>query len=1811
MPIVEDEIVGYLAPENDDEIVGYLAPDNDDEIIGYLQEEEQATPAPSAPDFLTERQNLWDNAYDRAESLVSGATPMAANSDMAKGLAALAAPFFPGAGIAQSLPFDSINPKAALDYITSAARTANAASLLTESFPSDDERKLLEAELKAGTKQFQDARTTSLVDIGEDPRDTMMAGFQNSVAQQAEGLLTMENALLTTGIGAAGRAAQRIAAGGFTGYMGSHIPDAWAAVKAASTPKERVKAITDLAGIVLMFGAAAKHTVSRPTAGIPDSATPKEAAAILESRKGGVIRGDEFSDLALLRDNYEKGDPDAVAVVDAVRARAQAQAPLSTAAAESAVIRASEVPPPRPLNESALAEAAETGRIPENPYAAPEVPNPNILREQDGRPLPQAKPEVEIVDATLRDKDGNAIPEVAPVVEPPPFETRVKGQQIVEAPIANLKLSQDVPQFKGGANAEGIVEPLAGKFDRRGVGPIQVWERTNGDMEIISGRHRYDLAKRSGEETIPAQIYREADGFDVTQAAKLDAELNIRDGQGTVPDYANYFRNSKVTQQEAVAEGLLGRSKGQAGFSIANGASEDVFALHQSGKLTDSQARAISDAAPNNPAAQAIGTRAALDGKSAEYVGNLIKAARLRAESGPTSTTGDLFGFDDTAMREMDAQAKVAASKQRELREQIKAVEASAKRPEAARKLGVDVKDPQGVLKRVEELKAERDRWDNWPMHRDLVAVTRGEAIPVEAPPTLRPGEKGTGDLFQDADAPFNLAGEAAPDTVRIAAEKAAAEKSAAEAKAKQDAEQGDMFGAGSGSSVLLPNASSQPPVVPVKAISEIIRDLAKGFDIPIRFGRMTDRGLGGYFKSVADLIGSKKPNDIAIVSHEVGHKFDKLFNVSKEPSLRAELNTLGDPATPGSRSSWTKNKTLKYKYGEGIAEFIRLWMIDPTTARKMAPNMEAHFERVMDANPDLGAVLRSAQRDVQLWRNAPAEARLASSISVGSDPNKVRYNLTKLTRDLVDDLHIIRLASEEASKNQGKPLKPSEDPYTMARLLRGSFGMADTFIRHGTADFKTREVTMGKGLEQALKPVAGRIEDFRNWIVARRAQELQSQGRETGLTASDVNFVAQKYNADPAFQKAFKDVKEWNDSLLKYAVDAGYVTKEGAAAMRAMNEDYVPFHRVFEIGAGEKPATGNSGQGRGLNVGTASSLKRLQGSQRDIVDPLETMVRNAYTLITASEKAAINKALADLSKKPGMGKWVEEIATPKESVKVQMAKIRDQLEDAGADVRAVPDDLLLQFFRDSGKAPFGENIIKVTSDGQTKFYRLNSDLYESFHALDSANAELWMKYVSAPANLLRAGTTLTPDFALSNMMRDAFSSAVINRYGMLPFEGAVRGAAAMIGNPKLVSEWAAAGGHNAIEANFFDRQKLAKFMREKITKDLTPAEQAFAVAKSPLAVLRWLTGTLESATRIGEYQKAFDAAKKSGMTDGDARRQAAFEARDRQDFSKGGAQTSGLRQAAPFWNAQLQANVKFFSALKNRPMRTMLQGLAFVTVPKMIEQALNWNDEDYWDRPQWERDLFFLLPMGKDANGHTKFFRIPTPFEVGLIFGTVPGRFMQWAKTNHPKEAFDGLARTLAYQTIPKPVPPAAQVLFEANAGAQGFDMFKGREIVPDQVADLPTTLQWTEQTSLTARKIGAAMGMSPMKVDHVIRQTTGGLGKQLTHNVIDRAISGATGEERTVVNTAPGMRFFSSPAGVTSESVERFYKRLQELRGGYEAKKQRGVPFTENSKRLKLERVSRKISDIRKKIRATSDPDEKQRLYLRIADMARDAID
>jgi GNAT superfamily N-acetyltransferase len=369
----------------------------------------------------------------------------------------------------------------------------------------------------------------------------------------------------------------------------------------------------------------------------------------------------------------------------------------------------------------------------------PGMPTGAELEEEPATAPPAAPPAVEpTIAAAALPETPTVPPETKPkTFEPTPPQHMDLGRPIVGVPVKDLKLSDDVPQFKYGANKKGVVEPLGGKFTTEGVAPIAVWQRLDGSLEVISGRHRFDLAQRSGTEKIPAQIYYESQGFTAMDAAIKDAELNIRDDQGKVKDYVNYFRESGTDRQTAESKGFLARDKGKRGFTIANQGSDELIDSLRADQVGDEAAFYIALNAPNDARLQGVGIKAVMDGKSANTAIHMMQAVKALASERDTTT--DMFGFDDSAIREAEEMAKIAARKQREIDRRLSVISGTVKDPAIAKAEGIDVRDPEAVKRRIEELRQKKAAWKNWSTSPDLVAEIRAER--GTAPPTLTPVE--------------------------------------------------------------------------------------------------------------------------------------------------------------------------------------------------------------------------------------------------------------------------------------------------------------------------------------------------------------------------------------------------------------------------------------------------------------------------------------------------------------------------------------------------------------------------------------------------------------------------------------------------------------------------------------------------------------------------------------------------------------------------------------------------------------------------------------------------------------------------------------------------------------------------------------------------------------------------------------------------------------------------------------------------------------------------------------------------------------
>lgn len=336
----------------------------------------------------------------------------------------------------------------------------------------------------------------------------------------------------------------------------------------------------------------------------------------------------------------------------------------------------------------------------------------------------------------MGDQLGNAPMENVPVYSSDDIVQLARNVVQREVPVASLKLSTDVPQWKEGADPKtGETYKIQGKPSRNDIGQVQVWERLNGDLEVISGRHRLAYYNRLGLKTIPAQIHREADGFTKEMANTLDRELNIRDGRGTLKDFAEYFKAQRafMTEEVAAERGLFNNANAETrmGFNIGAKSTDNLWAGWKKGDIKPEQASLIAEMAPNDADLQQVGIGLALGGDPVPVIREALKGyIELKPVMAKASEQGEMFRMDTTLQKILREEAVVALDLQRGLADYRRAVESAAKNPEAAQAGGLGFEaTPKAILERSNQLKIEQSRLEDWRRFPDLAEIVKSEAI--------------------------------------------------------------------------------------------------------------------------------------------------------------------------------------------------------------------------------------------------------------------------------------------------------------------------------------------------------------------------------------------------------------------------------------------------------------------------------------------------------------------------------------------------------------------------------------------------------------------------------------------------------------------------------------------------------------------------------------------------------------------------------------------------------------------------------------------------------------------------------------------------------------------------------------------------------------------------------------------------------------------------------------------------------------------------------------------------------------------------
>ena len=394
------------------------------------------------------------------------------------------------------------------------------------------------------------------------------------------------------------------------------------------------------------------------------------------------------------------------------RARAQAEldAMFGAGVATEARTLEDELAESRKEDEERRKEAEDEARAPEN---SPEAQEARREREQ-------ARVEA------LGEPDGSGVFNGA-------FIEVQEGVRLGFIDKNKLTLCPDVPQFKQGADEQtGVVNPIVGAWQRNAA-PISVWRREDGSLQVISGRHRFNACT---DEDINCTVYDEAAGFDLDWAQTHDVENNIRDGQASLFEIARYVSQKGLTKEEAVERGIFRKGQSRRGVELGMYGCSDLLDALGNELVSPDDAWRVAMAFRNQTEVQRAGLRALMEGKSWQQAFAVMQVAanmdRIRglAEAAGMTFETDLFG-NSHAEEYFARLAQYAAARVSELTREISSISGASRRPETARKYGVDVRDAGALEAVVKDLKAQRARWENFCLLEVLIKEAN-DAVMVE-----------------------------------------------------------------------------------------------------------------------------------------------------------------------------------------------------------------------------------------------------------------------------------------------------------------------------------------------------------------------------------------------------------------------------------------------------------------------------------------------------------------------------------------------------------------------------------------------------------------------------------------------------------------------------------------------------------------------------------------------------------------------------------------------------------------------------------------------------------------------------------------------------------------------------------------------------------------------------------------------------------------------------------------------------------------------------------------------------------------------
>lgn len=891
-----------------------------------------------------------------------------------------------------------------------------------------------------------------------------------------------------------------------------------------------------------------------------------------------------------------------------------------------------------------------------------------------------------------------------------------------------------------------------------------------------------------------------------------------------------------------------------------------------------------------------------------------------------------------------------------------------------------------------------------------------------------------------------------------------------------------------------------------LKSLNDLKEEAHRMFGVEINTGKIGGRGAEGIYNTHAGTIRTRVHGDLPTIAHELGHHFDKKYNLVSMDGVEELVDYFRDDLEEADyNESLFPYEAVAYYFADLMrnqketAERFKTFTSELGAALKGSD--AKHLPEYINMTNEYFAADRIRRREAQIHYRHKDNSFLGNAQfqvdTFRRNPAAYTGRLSrKFIRDWFDD--VIDL------KNFGRAHDLAFKERAANSIISGRLNIAFT---------DNNGAVIGKSLANVLEE--GGINDlnaksFDAYLTARIALDRIEAAEKNNSIGSKVYADTELQNKDnlisdiqtyelknPTFADTAKGVYEYENHLLDVAVDSGLISSDLSETLRELYPHYVPLYRSMRDSSG-------ASSGRGDKTPN-SVVKRFKGSGRDVNSPIENIMYQTAGWTKAILQNETRKEVFDyIDSNEDMGIWAEKVPASKFRDTVNTDEIAkkiaqfdsDKIKNLSADDRAeLIEDIMKTIGSSTGmwkKSQYqGKNVVSVMRNGQPEYYEIHDDgLMDALTSLTPKQMGIGMRIFSAATNLFTSLTTGTnPRFGYTNLLRDEKTGYIYSETRNNPFAYTLdlfkAFGEAVMESPDYKSYLANGGGYTGA---FTMNMSNLKHEYRNVVKSSNQLKRAL---QSALGFVPHVIDSVESASRYAEYKRTL----KEGANALDALRASQ---NITVNFQQGGKYSKTINKFIPFFNASMTSLYQNVDRLTNGVKRLLIKWLAVNVGMAIINIAYNefskhiLSDDDDPDEAYSRLSAYNKFANWNFYIGDGQFFRIPKDRALMLPSTLIMAIYEKYVQEN--PDAFYKYGEYIIESILPP--GPRDMTIFGSWLDIAKNETFTGAPIESKADRYKSRETRYDGKTSKFAIKAAQVLPLSPKQIDYLIDDNTGWVG-------------------------------------------------------------------------------------------------------------------